>query len=80
MGAEVALARRESPWWGERRVALARVLPVEMPRTWALLQAGEVTERVAHELLAETGCLSREDRGEVDRREGGAARARLGLG
>ena len=70
VGADVALARRESPWWGDRRVALARVLPAEMPRVWGLFQAGEVAERVAHEVLAETACLSREDRTEVDRRLG----------
>lgn len=68
VGAEVALARRESPWWGERRVAMAQVLPREMPHTWRLFQHGEVTERVAHDLLAQTSCLSRDDRLEVDRR------------
>ena len=70
VGADVAAARRESPWWGDRRVALARVLPAEMPRTWAWLQSGEVTERVAQEVLAETACLSRGDRAEVDARLG----------
>ncbi len=68
VASEVALARRESPWWGDRRVALARVLPTEMPKTWALFQQGEVTERVAHDLLAQTSCLSRDDRLTVDTR------------
>ncbi len=68
VGSEVALARRESPWWGDRRVALARVVPAELPHTWGHFLRGEVTERVVHDLLAETSCLSRDDRREIARR------------
>ena len=68
VGAEVGLARRESPWWGDRRVALAAVLPAEMPETWAHFLRGDITERVAQELLAETSGLTHDDRAEVDRR------------
>lgn len=39
-----------------------------MTQTWSIFQAGEVSERVVHDLLGETSCLSREDRLEVDRR------------
>ncbi len=68
VGAEVGLARRVSPWWGDLHVGDARLLPREMPHTWNLLLAGEITEQLAHALVAETACVSAEHRSEVDRR------------
>jgi hypothetical protein len=76
VGSEVALARRESPTLGDRLVGLSRALVHEMPATMAALSRGEISERHAVEIARETATLSREDRGEVDRRLAGIA-ARL---
>ncbi len=70
VAAEVGLARRVSPWWGGQYVAAARLLPRELPHTWGLLLTGQVSETMARGLIAETGCLTAEDRAEVDRRLG----------
>ncbi|WP_260680800.1 13E12 repeat family protein [Arthrobacter sp. KBS0703] len=45
VGAQIALARRESPARGSRLLGLARALVTEMPRTLAALSAGELNER-----------------------------------
>jgi hypothetical protein len=48
VGAQIALARRESPARGSRLLGLARALVTETPRTLAALSAGELNEwRVA---------------------------------
>jgi hypothetical protein len=66
IGAQVALARRESPQRGGRLVGLARALVTEMPHLHAAMSAGLVTEWRATLAVRETGCLSSEDRGVVD--------------
>ncbi|MCZ9883812.1 HNH endonuclease [Arthrobacter sp. B2a2-09] len=66
VGAQVALARRESPARGSRFVGLARALVTEMPRTLAALDAGQLNEWRAMLLVKETACLSAEDRCAVD--------------
>ncbi|GAA3273433.1 HNH endonuclease signature motif containing protein [Paenarthrobacter aurescens] len=66
VGAQVALARRESPNRGSRLLGLAKALVVEMPRTMAALQAGLLNEWRATLLVKETACLSVEDRAAVD--------------
>lgn len=65
-GAQIALARRESPHQGGRLVGMARALVAEMPHTLAALEAGAVNEFRALLLVRETACLSAEDRGLVD--------------
>ena len=68
VGAQVALARRESPCLGDRFVGLSRALVHEMPATMAALASGEISERHAVAVVRATACLSRADRVEVDRR------------
>ncbi|MBT2585012.1 HNH endonuclease signature motif containing protein [Arthrobacter sp. ISL-95] len=66
VGAQVALARRESPNRGSRLLGLAKALVMEMPRTLAALQSGLLNEWRATLLVKETACLSVEDRCAVD--------------
>ncbi|MFK0009462.1 HNH endonuclease [Paenarthrobacter sp. NPDC090520] len=66
VGAQVALARRESPNKGARLLGLAKALVTEMPRTLAALETGRLNEWRATLLVRETACLSVEDRGAVD--------------
>lgn len=66
VGAQVALARRESPNRGSRLLGLAKALVMEMPRTLAALQSGQLNEWRATVLVKETACLSVEDRAAVD--------------
>lgn len=67
VGAQVALARRESPHRGGRHLGLALALTAEMPHTLSALSAGRLTEWRATLLVRETAVLSREDRARVDR-------------
>lgn len=66
VGAQVALARRESPSKGARLLGLAKALVTEMPRTMAALETGQLNEWRATLLVKETACLSMEDRTAVD--------------
>ncbi|MFF2842252.1 HNH endonuclease [Paenarthrobacter sp. NPDC057981] len=66
VGAQVALARRESPNRGSRLLGLAKALVMEMPRTLAALNSGQLNEWRATLLVKETACLSVEDRAAVD--------------
>jgi hypothetical protein len=80
VGAEVALARRESPTRGGQHLGLAKALVHEMPHTLTALTQGRISEWRATVLVRETACLTREDRGRVDE-ELAADPARLeGLG
>ncbi len=63
---QVALARRESPWWGERHLQLAKVLATELPYTLAAFRAGKISERRARIVAQETACLSLEHRMRID--------------
>jgi hypothetical protein len=56
-------------------VGLALALRDELPGTAAALTSGRITEWRAMLLARETACLSREDRGEVDRRLAGTPEA-----
>ncbi|WP_425308881.1 DUF222 domain-containing protein [Ammonicoccus fulvus] len=67
VGAEVALARRESPFRGGRLLGLAKNLVNELPCTLAALESGALSEWRATLIASETACLSIEDRGIVDR-------------
>ncbi|MFI2565008.1 hypothetical protein ACH488_12730, partial [Paenarthrobacter sp. NPDC018779] len=66
VGAQVALARRESPNKGARLLGLAKALVTEMPRTLAAFESGQLNEWRATLLVRETACLSVEDRCAVD--------------
>ncbi len=66
VGAQIALARRESPARGGRLLGLAKALVTEMPHTLAALEAGQLNEWRATLLVRETACLSAEDRAAVD--------------
>lgn len=68
IGAQLALARRESPHRGSRHLGLAKAVVLEMPHTHAALTDGVITEWTATLLVRETACLSVEDRGRVDAR------------
>ena len=65
-GAQIALARRESPAKGGRLLGLARALVTEMPHTLAALESGQLNEWRATLLVRETACLSAADRAAVD--------------
>ncbi|WP_081743464.1 HNH endonuclease signature motif containing protein [Arthrobacter sp. H20] len=66
VGAQIALARRESPARGSRLLGLARALVTEMPHTLAALHNGQLNEWRATLLVKETACLSSADRCAVD--------------
>ena len=66
VGHVVALARRESPHRGRRHLSLARVVPSELPHTWAAWQAGQIDEWGATVVARETACLPLEHRRAVD--------------
>ncbi|MEP6816903.1 MAG: DUF222 domain-containing protein [Marmoricola sp.] len=66
VGAQVALARRDSAHRGGRHLGLAVALVREMPFTLAALTYGRISEWRATLLVRETACLSREDRAQVD--------------
>ena len=66
VGAQIALARRESPAKGGRLLGLAKALVTEMPHTLAALEAGQLNEWRATLLVKETAGLSAEDRAAVD--------------
>ncbi|CCQ48512.1 HNH endonuclease family protein [Pseudarthrobacter siccitolerans] len=65
VGAEIALARRESPSRGSRLLGLGKAL-VGMPHTFAALEAGQLNEWRATLVVKETACLAVEDRAAVD--------------
>jgi hypothetical protein len=66
VGAEIALARRESPARGGRLLGLAKALVTEMPHTLAALESGQLNEWRATLIVKETACLAAEDRCAVD--------------
>lgn len=66
VGQVVALARRESPHRGRRHLSLARIVPVELPHTWAAWQAGRIDEWTATVIARETACLPLAHRLAVD--------------
>ncbi|MEQ4518544.1 DUF222 domain-containing protein [Pseudarthrobacter sp. B907] len=66
VGAQIALARRESPAKGSRLLGLAKALVTEMPHTLAALETGQLNEWRATLLVRETACLSAADRAAVD--------------
>lgn len=67
LGAEVGLARRESPARGKKFLNTARVLHQDMPNAMAALSAGLIREEHAHQVVKETEVLSPKHRRKVDR-------------
>lgn len=66
IGAQIALARRESPHQGNRLLGLAKALVEDMPLTLRALERGRLNEWRATILVKGTACLAREDRESVD--------------
>jgi hypothetical protein len=66
IGAEVALARRESPHRGGIHLGLAVVLCEELPHTLVAMEAGWCSEWRAVQIAQGTACLSLADRQAVD--------------
>jgi hypothetical protein len=66
IAAQVALARRESPFRGSRHLGLAEALVGELPATLAALRRGEISEWRATIVARETACLRRADRRAAD--------------
>ncbi|WP_237686082.1 DUF222 domain-containing protein [Arthrobacter jiangjiafuii] len=71
VGAQIGLARRESPHRGTRMLGTARVLTREMPHTLHALALGVISEWRATILVKETACLSLEDRQRIDEQVAG---------
>lgn len=80
VGAQVALARRESPNEGSRLLGFARAMVDEMPHTHEAFRAGEISEYRATLLVRETSCLELEDRKKVDAALMAEARTTEGVG
>jgi len=66
IGAQIALARRDSPAKGSRHLGVAEALVAEMPGTYGALARGEISEWRATIVVRETACLTRADRTAVD--------------
>ncbi|GAA1268789.1 DUF222 domain-containing protein [Arthrobacter pascens] len=66
IGAQIALARGESPAKGNRLLGLAKALVTEMPHTLAAVETGQLNEWRATLLVRETASLSSADRSSVD--------------
>ena len=66
VGAQVGLARRDSPFRGGRYLGLAQALTSELPQTMAALRAGDTSEWRATLVARETACLDPADRRVAD--------------
>lgn len=66
VGAEVALARRDSPARGGRHLGFARALVYEMPHTLSALERGALSEWRATLVVRESACLDVGDRRLLD--------------
>lgn len=65
-GAQIGLARRDSPHAGRAHLRLARALVHDLPQTYAALARGDLSERRASIIATETQDLSRADRLRAD--------------
>jgi len=75
LGAEIALARRETPARGKRFLEMARALAKDMPHTREALTQGQIREEHAQAIVKETSVLSSKHRKTVD----DAVKDRLGM-
>ncbi|MGH3424646.1 MAG: DUF222 domain-containing protein [Nocardioidaceae bacterium] len=66
IGDQIGYARKLSPVAGSKQVTLAQTLTGQMPHTYALLAAGEISEWVAVIVVRETAELTEADRRRLD--------------
>ena len=66
VGAQVGLARHESPHRGRRLTGLAVALVDDLPHTLAALERGDINEHRAQLVADGVGDLTAADRGRVD--------------
>lgn len=66
VGAQIGLARRESPHDGDGHVRLALLLTGSLPRTRRALEEGHISEWTATLIAREAACLDRRQRHELD--------------
>jgi Domain of unknown function (DUF222) len=76
---QIGLACRISPVTAARRLNTARALWFELPDTYSQLTAGELSERLAETVVAETRHLDPETRRQVDAQLKAAGISRMGL-
>jgi Domain of unknown function (DUF222) len=76
---QIGLACRISPVVAARRLNTARALCLELPDTYSQLAAGELSERVAETVVAETRHLDPDTRRQVDAQLQGAGISRMGF-
>lgn len=80
VGAQVALARGQSPHAGAKLLGLARALIAEMPETFGALASGTLDEWRATVVVRESACLSVADRLALDAEIAGDRRTLDGVG
>ena len=68
VGHQIALARKGSPWFGDRLLRAATALNTDLPGTLAALAAGQTTEQRVMDIVTAFGCLTAEDRRKADAR------------
>ncbi|GAA4112959.1 HNH endonuclease [Enteractinococcus coprophilus] len=66
LGAEIGLARKESPARGKQRLELARVLVENLPRTYQALCDGQIREEHAQAMANEISALPARHQREID--------------
>jgi hypothetical protein len=71
VGAQIALARLESPHRGSRHLGLAKTLHAELPEALRRLARGEVSEWQVTLVARETACLDPDTRRAIDERIAG---------
>ena len=76
---QIGLACRLSPVTAARRLNTARAWWFELPETYSQLSAGELSERVAETIVAETRHLNAEQRAAVDQQLVSAGVSKLGF-
>jgi Domain of unknown function (DUF222) len=76
---QIGLACRISPVTAARRLNTARALWFELPNTYSQLTAGELSERVAETVVAETRHLDPATRGQVDAQLASAGIHKMGF-
>jgi HNH endonuclease len=80
VGAEIALARRDSPVKGSQHLGFGKALVNEMPHTLAALESGALSEWRATLIVRESACLDVADRRTLDAEMCGDLSALDGLG
>ncbi|WP_209371247.1 HNH endonuclease [Brevibacterium renqingii] len=68
LGAEIALARRVSRSRGDGLLKFSRTLLMDLPRTYAAMKSGDISEEKARVVVRESDWLPREKKHELDER------------